>query len=77
VIPSGVDPSSGDLLEGSDSLIGDKGDVAFDGMIDDSCGSSTTFAHRDRFLHEHFFPQYVWAPMYLKNSKSFFFCDSL
>lgn len=76
-IPSGVDPSSGDLLEGSDSLIGDKGDVAFDGMIDDSYGSSTTFAHMHRFLHEHFFPRCVWGPMYLKDSKSFFFCDSL
>jgi len=65
------------VLEGSDSLIGDKGDVAFDGMIDDSYGSSTTFAHMHRFLHQHFFPRCVWGPMYLKDAKSFFFCDSL
>ena len=58
-------------------MIGDRGSVAFDGMIDDSYGSSTTFAHMHQFQHEHFFPRCVWGPMYLKDSKSYFFCDSL
>jgi len=78
-IPSGIDDTSGSrvILKGAESLIGDKGDVAFDGMIDDSYGSSTTFDAMFDFLHEQFFPRCVWGPMYLKDSKSYFFCDSL
>lgn len=78
-IPSGSGESSGsrEVLDGADSLIGDHGSVAFDGMIDDSYGSATTFEAMYRFLHEQFFPHCAWGPMYLKDSKSYFFCDSL
>ena len=64
-------------LAGEDSLIGDYGEVAFDGMIDDSYGSATTFEAMYQFLHERFFPRCTWGPMYLKDSKSCFFMDSL
>ena len=78
-IPEGVDegnpvPIS---LAGEESLIGDAGEVAFDGMIDDSYGSSTTFEAMYDFLHHRFFPRCHWGPMYLKDSKSVFFADSL
>ena len=78
-IRSGTDSSSGEevFLEGGDSLIGDSGQVAFDGMIDDSYGSATTCDAMYHFLHEQFFPRCAWGPMYLKDSKSFFLCDSL
>jgi len=78
-ILSEVDWSTGEevLLKGADSLIGDSGDVAFDGMIDDSYGSATTFEAMYDFLHEQFFPRCAWGPMYLKDYKSFFVCDSL
>ena len=76
-IPSGHDLTTGGYLEGADSLIGDRGSVAFDGMIDDSYGSSITFNDMHQFLHEHFFPRCVCGPMYLKDSKSYFFCNSL
>jgi len=66
-----------EILHGSESLIRDCGDVAFDGMIDDSYGSSTSFDAMYRFLHERFFPRCSWGPMYLKDSKSAFFTDSL
>ena len=78
-IPSGIEDSDGnrEVLDGADSLIGDHGSVAFDGMIDDSYGSATTFEAMYRFLREQFFPRCAWGPMYLKDSKSYFFCDSL
>ena len=78
-IPSAIEDSDGnrEVLYGADSLIGDHGSVAFDGMIDDSYGSATTFKAMHWFLHEQFFPRCAWGPMYLKDSKSFFFCDSL
>lgn len=78
-IPSGTDSSSGEevFLEGADSLIEDSGEVAFDGMTDDSYGSATSFNTIYRFPHKQFFPWRAWGPMYLKDSKSFFFCDSL
>ena len=54
MIPSGVDWSTGVevMLKGADSLIGDNGKVEFDGMIDDSSGSATTFEAMYLFLHE-------------------------
>ena len=62
---------------GEESLIGDQGDFAFEEMIDDSYGSSTTFETMNDLLHEGFFPRCHWGPIYLKDSKSSFFCHSL
>lgn len=79
VIPEGFEERDGLRFElkGEDSLIGDYGEFAFDGMIDDSYGSATTFDTMYRFLHERFFPRCNWGPMYLKDSKSCFFMESL
>jgi len=78
-LPSGTDSSSREqvFLEGADTLRGDSGEVAFDEMIDDSNGSATTFDLMYCFLDENPFPRCAWGPFYLKDSKSFFFCDSL
>ena len=79
-IPGGfVEDSGGERVElrGEESLIGDHGTVAFDGMIDDSYGSSVSFEDMYDFLHEKFFPRCDWGPLYLKDSKSHFFCQSL
>jgi len=78
-IPDGLCEEDGiqKVLAGSESLIGDSGDIAFDGMIDDSYGSATTFEAMYQFLHTRFFPRCSWGPMYLKDSKSCFFSDSL
>jgi len=46
-------------------------------MINDRYGRSTTFDARFDFLDEQFFHHCVWGPMYLKDSKSYFLCDSL
>jgi len=53
-LPSGTDSSSEEevFLEGADSLIGDTGEMAFDGMINDSYGSASTFNKMYRFLHD-------------------------
>ena len=58
MIPSGIEDGDGnrEVLDGVDSLIGDHGSVAFDGMIDHSYGSATTFEAMYRFLHEQFLP---------------------
>ena len=79
VIPEGFGEKDGIRLhlKGEDSLIGDYGEVAFDGMIDDSYGSATSFEAMYNFLHERFFPRCDWGPMYLKDSKSCFFMESL
>jgi len=78
-IPEGVEEANGVQisLSGEESLIGDAGEVAFDGMIEDSYGSSTTFEAMYDFLHQRFFPQCDWGSMYLKDSNSVFFADSL
>jgi len=65
------------VLTGSESLIGDSGEIAFDQMIDDSYSSATTFKAMYQFLHTRFFPRCSWGPMYLKDSKSCSFSDSL
>jgi len=65
------------VLTGSESLIGESGEITFDGMIDDSYGSATTFKARYQFLHTGFFPRCSWGPMYLQDLKSCFFSDSL
>jgi len=65
------------LLEGDESRIGDTGNGAFDGLIDDSYRSAVSFEAMDDFLHERFFPSCQWGPIYRKHSKSHFFCESL
>ena len=59
------------------SIIGDRGDVAFNGMVDDSYGSTTDFETIFKFLHEEFFPRCAFGPLYLKGVKSYFFYPSL
>jgi len=86
-IPEGLeDPAVSDnrattstrrVLAGSPSLIGDSGNVAFDGMIGDSYGSAETFKDMFDFLHTQFFPRCAWGPMYLKGDKCHFFRSSL
>jgi len=79
-IPEGVvEGSAGEQMElaGEKSLIGDHRSVAFDGMIDDSYGSIASFEDMYHFLQEKFFPRCYWGPVYLKDSKSHFFCQSL
>lgn len=75
-IPEGAD-EEGKIQAAFMTLIGDRGDVAFDGMIDDSYGSADTFERLFRFLHEEFFPRCVWGPMYLKGPKCLFFDNTL
>jgi len=53
--------------------IGDHGDWAFDGVIDDSYGWAKSFGDMGGFLHEVFFPRCAFGPHYLKPSKSPFF----
>jgi len=78
-IPDGVEEANGVQIShsGEESLIVDAGEVEFDRMIDDGYGSSTTFGAMYDFLHPRFFPQCHWGPIYLKDSKSVFFADSL
>ena len=59
------------------STIGDRGDVAFDGMVGDSCGSATDFETMLKFLHDEFFPRCAFGPLYLKGVKPHFFYPSL
>jgi hypothetical protein len=59
------------------SAIGDHGDCAFDGLIDDSYGGAKSFEDMCKFLHEVFFPRCAFGPHYLKPSKSFFFFPNL
>ena len=58
-------------------LMGDRGDIAFDGLIDDSYAGATTFLRMFRFLHEEFLPRCVFGPIYLKPVKTFLFFPSL
>ena len=75
-IPEGMD-ERGNKIPGFPSIIGDRGDVAFDGMIDNSYGSTRTFEEMLRFLHEEVFPRCEWGPMYLKGPKCVFFDRTL
>ena len=58
-------------------LMGDRGDIAFDGLIDDSYGAADSFLRLFTFLHEEFFPRCVFGPIYLKPSKTSLFFPSL
>ena len=64
-------------MPGFETVIGDHGDIAFDGLIDDSYGSAATFNRLYRFLAEEFFPRCQWGPMYLKGPKCHFFGRTL
>ena len=75
-IPEGSDENGGHI-PGFATVIGDRGDVAFDGLIDDSYGSADTFDRLYRFLDEEFFPRCEWGPMYLKGPKCHFFDRTL
>jgi hypothetical protein len=57
--------------------MGDRGDIAFDGLIDDSYVGATTFARLFSFLHEEFLPHCEFGPVYLKPIKTFLFYPSL
>ena len=58
-------------------IISDRGDVAFDYMVDDSYGSTTNFETIFKFLHEEFFQRSAFGPIYLKRVKSYFSYPSL
>ena len=58
-------------------LMGDRGDIAFDGLIDDSYGSAVSFERLFRFLHDEFLPRCAFGPIYLKHVKTFLFYSSL
>ena len=75
-IPEGED-EKGQRIPGFPAVIGDRGDVAFDGLIDDSYGSADSFDRLYKFLDEEFFPRCEWGPMYLKGPKCHFFERSL
>ena len=75
-IPEGIG-DDGEIIQGFPSIIGDRGNVAFDGMIDDSYGSTGTFDDMFNLLLYEFFPKCAWAPMYLKGPKCHFFERSL
>lgn len=67
----------GKPIPGFPAIIGDHGDVAFDGMIDDTYGSAKTFENMFDLLLYVFFPRCTWAPMYLEGPKCYFFERSL
>ena len=71
-IPEGIN-EDGSKIEGFPSVIGDHGDIAFDGLIDDCYGSARTFDDMWTFLHQVVFPRCEWGPMYLKGPKCNFF----
>ena len=75
-IPEGVD-EDGRQIPGFPAVIGDRGDIVFDSLIDDSYGSANTFEGLYRFLDEEFLPWSEWGPMYLKGPKCHFFDRSL
>ena len=70
-IPEGID-ENGQTIKGFPTIIGDRGHVAFDGMIDDSYGSARTFDDMFNLLLYEFFPRCAWAPMYLKGPNVIF-----
>ena len=77
----------GNISEGEDEdrnhipgfavVIGDRSDIAFDGLMDDSYESTDSFERLYRFLNEEFLPRCEWGPMYLKGPKCHFFDRSL
>ena len=75
-IPEGED-ENGDCIPGFPTVIGDRGDVAFDGLIDDSYGSADSFDRLYQFLNEEFFPRCEWGPLYLKGPKCHLFDRTL
>ena len=68
---------TGNRIPGFETVIGDRGDIAFDGLIDDSYGSADTFERLYSFLNEEFLPSCEWGPMYLKGPKCHFFGRTL
>ena len=66
-----------DIRAAFPSLMGDRGDVAFNGLIDDSYGAASTFARMLLFLHEEFLLRCIFGPVYLKPTKTFLFFPSL
>ena len=75
-IPKGQD-EDGNHIPGFAAVIGDRGDITFDGLIVDSYGSADSFERLYRFLNEEFPPRCEWGPMYLKVPKCHFFDCSL
>jgi hypothetical protein len=57
--------------------MGERGDIAFDRLIDNSYTGATTFARLFRFLHEEFLPCCEFGPVYLGPIKTFLFYPSL
>ena len=59
------------------TLIGHHGKFAFMPFVDDQNMASVDFDSMLEFLHEHYFPRVIWAPLFLSGKKSFFFMDNL
>lgn len=57
--------------------MGDHGDIAFDGLIDDRHAGATLLLCMLMFLQEEFLPHCVFGPIYLKPRKMFLFFPSL
>ena len=66
----------GIVLEEFPLLMGDRGNIAYEGLIDDTYASATSFAHMFRFIHDEFFPRGKFGPLYLKPVKTFLFYPS-
>lgn len=75
-IPEGED-ENGVRIPGFPAVIGDCGDVAFDGLIDDGYGSAESFDRLYQILDQEFLPRCEWGPMYVKGPKCHFFDRSL
>ena len=58
-------------------LVGDRVDIAFNGLIDDSYGSAVSFERSFHFLHDEFLPRCAFGPIYLKPVKTCLFYPSL
>ena len=54
-----------------------RGNIAFNGLIDNSYGSGNPFEWLYQFLDEEFLPRCKWGPMYLKGCKCHFLDRSL
>ena len=58
-------------------LVGERVDIAFNGLIDDSYGSAVSFERSFHFLHDEFLPCCAFGPIYLKPVKTCLFYPSL
>ena len=75
-IPEGKD-ENGERIPDFPAVIGDCGDIAFDGLNADSNRSADSFDRLYKFHDEEFLSRCEWGPRYLKGPKCHFFEWSL